>query len=544
MTHANRFASSLVRFLQTLGIAIALVLLLSLAPAIAQGPSKASVVLDGRQVFQVSQAKELTAQERADWINSQLRQAVQSDAPARVRVEQRNQLPTLLVNDRYLLTVTERDTLINTTPTEQAQLWSEQLQSALEEAQTERSFRFIRRALVLTAGVLSVAIVLNLLLGSIWRHYLRQGLERLLPSVEPISTSQPKSLDLFLSLTLAIARAGVWVAASLYITNLFPLTRSWSYRIVQSLITTFTAPILTLGQNSYTITDVLILAALLLGLVGLAGAMTNLLRTRVLRVAGISRGLQEVIAIATKYGLIFIGSIVLLQVWGLDISSLAIVASALGVGIGFGLQDLAKDLGGGLVLVFERPIQVGDFVEVGEFVGTVERIGARSTEIRTLDQMSVIVPNSHLLSAEVVNWNHGNPVSRLHLPLQVAYHSDVEQVRALLLDVASDHPDVLLSPQPQVFFLGFGESALRFELLVWIAEPTKHLVIKSDLNFRIATRLHQHQIEIPFPQRDLHLRSGSLTLSPELEAAILQLSAKLSDAPLPKADSHQNGNHG
>jgi potassium-dependent mechanosensitive channel len=208
-----------------------------------------------------------------------------------------------------------------------------------------------------------------------------------------------------------------------------------------------------------------------------------------------------------------------LQIWGLDISSLAILVSALGVGIGFGLQDIAKNFGSGLVLVFERPIQVGDFIEVGEFQGTVERIGARSTLIRTLDQISIIVPNSRFLEQEVINWSHDNPVSRIHLPVGVAYGSDIEAVRSALLESARNHPKILSTPQPQVFFKGFGDSSLDLELLVWTAEPSKQVLIKSDLYFRMEALLRQKQVEIPFPQRDLHLQVDQLPLqlSPQME---------------------------
>ncbi|HEY9639679.1 MAG TPA: mechanosensitive ion channel domain-containing protein, partial [Coleofasciculaceae cyanobacterium] len=226
----------------------------------------------------------------------------------------------------------------------------------------------------------------------------------------------------------------------------------------------------------------------------------------------------------TKYSLISIGTLIVLQIWGLDISSLTILVSALGVGIGFGLQDIAKNFGSGLVLILERPIQVGDFVEIGSFKGTVERIGGRSTEIRTLDHVSIIVPNSRFLSEEVINWSHHNPVSRLHLPVGVAYHSDPQIVRTVLLEAAQSHTDVLQSPLPQVFFTGFGDSALNFDLLVWTTQPSRQFILKSDLYFRIFELLQERQIEVPFPQRDLHLRSGILSLSPQTEALLTQQS--------------------
>ncbi|HEY9649461.1 MAG TPA: mechanosensitive ion channel domain-containing protein, partial [Coleofasciculaceae cyanobacterium] len=182
----------------------------------------------------------------------------------------------------------------------------------------------------------------------------------------------------------------------------------------------------------------------------------------------------------------------------------------LGVGIGFGVQNITNNLISGLIITLERPIQVGDFVKVGELVGIVERIGARSTEIRTLDQVTIIVPNSRFLETEVINWSHGDPVSRLRLSVPVAYGSDIENVQLALLDAAKSHPDVLVRPQPQVWFQGFGDSSLNFDLLVWTGEPQKQFRVKSDLYYRIESCLRRYNIEVPFPQRDLNLRSPKL----------------------------------
>ena len=223
-------------------------------------------------------------------------------------------------------------------------------------------------------------------------------------------------------------------------------------------------------------------------------------------------------AIFVKYGFISISSIVLLQVWGFDLSSLTILASAAGVAIGFGLQDIAKNFGSGLVLLFERSIHVGDFIQVNQYLGVVEYVGARSTVIRTLDQISIIVPNSRFLESEVINWSHRSPVSRLHIPVGVSYSSDVQLVKTSLLQSARKCSEVLTSPPPQVLFLGFGDSAINFELLVWIAQPQKQPLIKSELYFAIEASFKNYQIEIPYPQQDLHLRSGKLPLHLSIEA--------------------------
>ena len=379
--------------------------------------------------------------------------------------------------------------------------------------------------IILPIVIIVGAIALSWGLGML-RRYLSRTLKQKLAGTERESIT--KGLDLFFTVILSIARISVWVAAILYIADLFPDSRAISQQIRDVLISSFNAPILTIGKSSYSIINLSILGALLFGLILLVRAFIDIFKDRVLSIAGLNRGAQEAITVIVQYTLIFIGTLVLLQIWGLDLSSLTILASALSIGLGIGLQNIAKNFGSGLILVFERPIQVGDFIEVGDLNGTVERIGARSTEIRTLDRVSIIVPNSRFLDSEVINWSHGNPISRLHLPLGVAYGSDPQQVRTVLIEAASAHPKVLASPAPSLLFKGFGDSSLDFELLIWTAEPDKQFLLKSDLYFLIYEVLNQNQIEIPFPQRDLHLRSGKVEISSQLESALIGLADKLS----------------
>jgi hypothetical protein len=193
----------------------------------------------------------------------------------------------------------------------------------------------------------------------------------------------------------------------------------------------------------------------------------------------------------------------------------------LGVGIGFGLQNIANNFVSGLLLNVERPIRAGDFVRVGEFLGTVSRIGARSTAIRTPENLTILVPNSKFLESEVVNWSHGSPVSKLSLPVGVAYGSDLGRVRAALLEAARGHPLALRDPRPQVDFVRFGSDAVELELEVWTAEPQRQEELVSDLGFRIDAAFRRAGVEIPFPQRDLHVRS------PELARLVAALARRL-----------------
>jgi small-conductance mechanosensitive channel len=334
------------------------------------------------------------------------------------------------------------------------------------------------------------------------------------------------TLELGVRIILAAIRAAVFLFTTLYITDLFPQTRELSRKITDTIVGSLVSELIPLGNSSYSVLDLFILIGLFTGVLILARTAKKVLRSRVLRLTGLNRSSQETVAQIATYAIIFLGTIVVLQLWGLDLSSLTIFASVLGVGIGLGLQGIAKEFISGLVLIFERPIKVGDFVNVGELMGTVERISVRSTEIRTLDEVSIIVPNSRFLEEEVVNWTHHSSVSRLKVPVTVAYGSDLTAVRGALIDAAKEHPDVLAEPAPRVFFKGFGDSSLNFDLLIWTAEPQKQFRLKSDLYFRIEAILRHRNIEIPFPQQDLHVRSGSLPLeiSPQLVESLAQLS--------------------
>lgn len=502
------------------------------APAATAAVGQA-VVLDGQPLFQVGGAGELTAQERASSIEQELNELAADPDPKTIFLEVRNEVPVILVNGDYLMSVTQLDATLgrSETPRAQAERLSRALQTALNRAQQERQKGYLSQALLYAALALLAAAAAHWLLGRLWFLTLRPLMAAITFSHqedEPEATGS----NLLLGLTLALARLLVWLGAALYVTNLFPFTRRLTYAATTGLANGLFARSLSLGERNYSVLDLLILFGVLLGLVIAASAVTNLLRSRILQATGINRGAQEGVAILVKYTLIFVGAVTILQIWGIDLSSLALIASALGVGIGLGLQNIAKDFVSGLIMVFERPIQVGDFIDFGEFLGTVERIGARSTEIRTLDHVSIIVPNSRFLEQEVINWSHRNPVSRIRLPVGVAYGTEPEKVRMALLNACQENAQILHSPAPQVFFTGFGDNALNFELLVWISQPNRQVIIKSDLYFAIEAAFRKHHIEIPFPQRDVHIRTGSLPieLSSELPNLLDPSERRLGDS--------------
>ncbi|PSN10261.1 mechanosensitive ion channel protein MscS [filamentous cyanobacterium CCT1] len=521
------------------GLVLAVVLHGSGGVVLAQAIETEPVFLDGLFLFDVPAAGDLTAAERALAIETNLNPLIERAEPVDVQAELRNvegsdgatlsSNPVILAGDRYIMTVTNADVQVGEADTLQAQAdqWVNAIATALSQARSDRQSGFWVQALTKTLTALAAALALHWLAGWLWHRWLWAVLNRF--AFSPIDPDDPEhestGLNLLFRISLFLVRCAIGFAALAYVANLFPLTRRISYRVTQSLREGLFDRSLLLGDRSYSLLGLMMLLAVLLAVVIVASALTNVMRSRVLRATGISIAAQEAIAVLSKYTLILLGTVVILQLWGIDLSSIALIASGLGIGVGLGLQGLVKDFVSGLVLVFERPVQVGDFVDFGDVSGTVTRIGSRSTAIRTLDHVSIIVPNSRFLESEVINWSHDNPVSRIRLPVGVSYSTDPQQVKVALLDACKKNQEILSAPAPQVFFLGFGDSALNFELLVWIAQPNRQFVIKSDLYFAIEASLHYHGIEVPFPQRDLHIRSGHLPidLSPEVQQLLQQL---------------------
>ncbi|MEW6219894.1 MAG: mechanosensitive ion channel domain-containing protein [Thermodesulfobacteriota bacterium] len=220
-------------------------------------------------------------------------------------------------------------------------------------------------------------------------------------------------------------------------------------------------------------------------------------------------GVRELVVTMTGYLGFVLACLLGLSAAGVDLSQLAIILGALSVGIGFGLQNIVNNLVSGLILLFERPIKRGDWIVVGGTEGLVKKISVRSTVIQTFDRAEVIVPNSELIANQVTNWTLEDAVGRICLPVGVAYGSDTALVQRLLLEVGAGHPEVLTSPAatpPQVLFMSFGDNALNFELRCFVRHVGQRPAVVSDLNFAVDQAFREHGIEIPFPQRDLHIR--------------------------------------
>lgn len=222
------------------------------------------------------------------------------------------------------------------------------------------------------------------------------------------------------------------------------------------------------------------------------------------------RGAREALVTFSRYTIVAGAVLFTLSIAGIQFTNLAIIAGALSVGIGFGLQNVVNNFVSGLILLFERPVRTGDWIVVGSTQGTVKRISIRSTVVQTFERAEVIVPNSELISGQVTNWTLDTPWARLSVPVGVAYGSNTEKVKEILLEVAKNHPLVVLDhaqwPQPTVLFMAFGASSLDFELRVIIKDILNHAQVRSDLNFAIDKAFRENGIEIPFPQQDVHLK--------------------------------------
>jgi len=223
--------------------------------------------------------------------------------------------------------------------------------------------------------------------------------------------------------------------------------------------------------------------------------------------ASLPRGVPFAISTLARYAILLIGFAMAVLAAGFEMNRLALMLGALGVGIGIGLQDIVNNVVSGLILLFERPVQVGDIVDVGNNLGEVRRIGIRSSTVRSFEGAELVIPNSKLVSETFVNWTLSDRQRRIEIPVGVAYGSDPDRVLELLKGVVTARPEMLQQPAPSVLFQGFGGSSLDFLVRGWTPEPDMALVLRSQIVLDIHRALREAGIEIPFPQRDLHLRS-------------------------------------
>jgi small-conductance mechanosensitive channel len=269
-------------------------------------------------------------------------------------------------------------------------------------------------------------------------------------------------------------------------------------------------PLFELGDKPFTLGTLAYIVLLLVALFFVAARLGSWMNTWLSRTQ-LDVGARHAVATVTRYVLLLLGLLIIVQTAGIDLTTFNVLAGAIGIGVGFGLQNVVGNFFSGLIIMFERPIKIGDRIEVDQVEGDVIEIGARSTKVLTNDNITIIVPNSKFITENVVNWQYNDASVRFRIPIGVAYGSDVRKVEKLLLEVAHAEKDVLDDPPPAVRFLEFGDSALKLELRAWTTTSVNRKGrLVSALNFAIYDKFREHGIEIPFPQRDLHVRGGVL----------------------------------
>lgn len=268
-----------------------------------------------------------------------------------------------------------------------------------------------------------------------------------------------------------------------------------------------------IGTAPVTLWTIVSLVVLFVLLLWLTKRLKNWIVLSLLANSRIDIGVRQATGSIVRYIVIAIGFVVILQTVGIDLSTVTVLAGALGIGVGFGLQGITNNLVSGLILLFERPIKIGDRIEVGHVTGDVVDISARATTVITNDNIAIIIPNAEFIGSTVTNWSYTTRDVRFNFPVRVSYREDPEVVRALLLEVADSHAGVLKDRKPDVLFQEFGESSMHLIFRVWTRDYTDRPgVLRSELNYAICRKFREHGIEIPYPQRDIHIKDGSLTV--------------------------------
>lgn len=267
-------------------------------------------------------------------------------------------------------------------------------------------------------------------------------------------------------------------------------------------------PIITVGKSSITAWAIILNLILILGFIVLSSRLKNWMLGAVSRKEGANTSNWRAAVTLSYYAFIAIGLVGILQTTGLDLSFFTVLTGAIGIGIGFGMQTIFSNFVSGIIILLEKPIKLGDRIEVGDVSGNVLNISVRATTIVTNDNISIIVPNSDFISKQVINWTYSGHRVRTRINVGVAYNTDPELVERLLLKVADDTPGVLKSPEPKVRLSEFGESSLKFSLLVWTQEYADRMgAMKSLLNFGVLKVFRENNIRMPYPQRDIHIHN-------------------------------------
>ena len=401
-------------------------------------------------------------------------------------------------------------------------LRSKRLSSKIE-VKHQRIFTLIKKAIPFTLGIFTIAFLANAfgfvslariigngVLGSIYVALVLYAAIRIVESllvfavrVRPLSLlgivkSQRRQFQDKILRVLRFAAFIAWVVLTL---NLLSI-----YEPIFTFVKNFLTAELSVGSFGISLGDVLAFGFTVWLAFVLSRFVRFVLKEDVYPRVNLAGGIPYAITTIAHYVILLLGFFFAIAALGVDLTKFSILAGAFGVGLGFGLQNIVNNFVSGLILLFERPVKVGDTVQIGEFQGDLKRIGLRASILRTLQGSEVIVPNGHLISEEVINWTFSDQQRRLEINVGVAYGNDPAEVIKLLTKAVSDHPDVLKEPAPSCLFLGFGDNALDFQARAWTTRTSQWVVVQSDLAVSMNAALNDANIEIPFPQRDLNVR--------------------------------------
>ena len=283
--------------------------------------------------------------------------------------------------------------------------------------------------------------------------------------------------------------------------------------LLESTYKVLTTPLFNIGESPISVGTIFYFLLAFIILSFISKRFRKFLVEKVLAKANLDHGVSASIGTITRIIIVLVGTIIIIQSAGIDLSALSLLAGALGVGIGFGLQNITDNFISGIIILFEKPIKVGDRIEVGEVQGDVISISFRATTVLTNDNISIIVPNSEFISSKVINWSHNDRNIRFRIPVGVSYNEDPEKIKKILLSVANINDHVLKNPGPVVLFDEYGDSSLNFSLAVWTATHSdKPRILKSELYFEIFKRFKEEGVEIPFPQRDIHIKTKPIQI--------------------------------
>jgi small-conductance mechanosensitive channel len=268
------------------------------------------------------------------------------------------------------------------------------------------------------------------------------------------------------------------------------------------------APLFKINEANISVNSILLAFFVIFASVKIAKILSSITH-RFLTFRQVDSGVIDSIGQFIRITVIIFGIIFSLDVLGFSLTSLAALGAVLMVGIGFGLQNIAQNFISGIIILIERPIKVGDIIEVGSTTGRVLEIRVRSTIVQTRDDVSIIVPNSKIVAEEVINESFLGKKIRLHVEVGVAYGSDLEKVKLLLLEAAKAHPEIIQDPKSDVIFSSFGDSSLDFDLRVWTNQLWEEKRVRSEIRFKIDSLFGENNITIPFPQQDIHIKEVS-----------------------------------